>query len=71
MTAAAWSVGTPAVDVDEDGTATVAVTLNDGATKQGDLVFTMTEDRHLRVEWLEAPGAEGLTGFEAWMLEGS
>ena len=52
--------------VDADGKADVTVPVLDKGAKLGTLAFTITADRHLRVEWRPMPGAPPLAGFEAW-----
>ena len=65
---AQWSVDRRLVtaSVDAEGKADVTVPLLDKGAKLGTLAFTITSDRHLRVEWKPEPGAPPLAGFEAW-----
>jgi hypothetical protein len=53
----------------DDGTFVLEAPLYDDRVRQGTLRFVMSAGRHLRVEWLAEPGAEGLAGFEAWSKE--
>lgn len=49
-----------------DGGFAASVPLYDNGAKQGNLEFTMTADRALSILWREAPGAIGLSNFQAW-----
>jgi hypothetical protein len=63
---AAWSMGAPVSSVDVDGTLHASVEVDDGGVLAGTLTFTLTADRDLLVVVTSAPGAAGLTGFQAW-----
>lgn len=66
MAKAQWTFGQRTQAVNGDGSAVVTLALLDKGVKQGDLIFNMSADRALRVEWHAVDGVAGLTGFEAW-----
>ena len=66
MANATWSMGAPVSSVDVDGTLHASVEVDDAGVLAGTLTFTLTADRALRVVVTSAPGAAGLTAFEAW-----
>lgn len=68
MAPAKWSIDRRLVtaSVDATGKADVTVPLLDNGVKLGTLAFTLTADRHLRVEWRAEPDASPLAGFQAW-----
>jgi hypothetical protein len=69
MARAQWTFGQRTQNVNGDGSATVILSLLDKGVKQGDVFFTMTADRALRVEFQIAPGVPPLTDFQAWIRE--
>lgn len=72
MAKAQWTVDrrTVTASTDADGTQHASVPLLDDGVKQGTLQLTMTADRALTVEWVQEPGAAGLSDFRAWSKQG-
>ena len=66
MAKAKWTVGTPTGSVDASGTALASVPLPDSGVLAATLTFTITADRMLTVHVVNAAGAAGLAGFQAW-----
>lgn len=63
---ATWTTGTPTINVDAAGTMVASVPVLDAGKLAATIRYTLTADRALRIDVLNAPGAAGLTGFEAW-----
>lgn len=63
---AKWTTGNPAVNVDAAGTLVTSVPLLDNKVLAATLKFEITADRALKITVENAPGAAGLSDFQAW-----